>query len=359
MIILPLLCPSAPIGALARLRTVVLSGLVVVSVAASLQASVPVTGRFNLASDGLHVFGPKPLAESRTVMQSFAFDNTNNYVYVAQVTQAGVGGKTYAQHLADGDLTVSKLTTSGTYVSAMHLTRFGHGVAIGVEPVGTSAYLWVEVDSKQNGNGEGRGTKIGRVQYVAGATRDQTYSGISKYTPAAGGAHATDPEYSCNIDMAYGRVAVRYLASNGTTRKLGLYSLSSVKSGGTTALCTVTVPAGLGANENDPSPPPYTFQGFTSHGSYVYLLYGDSYNVVPSPGNTELYSFDWNVPNPSTWVQEATTAVFGSTIYREPEGMGIQKVGSTYRLCFGFATHVSSSNDNRVANIAYKDGWIP
>jgi hypothetical protein len=175
------------------------------------------------------------------------------------------------------------------------------------------------------------------VLYDPGTTVDT--ADVTKFWPAAD-ASPTAPEYSCNLDLDTGRLAVRYLADGGG-RKLGLFNLEEVKAGGTRALVTpVSVPGGLGL-----------FQGFTTFGSFAYMLTGDS-----GVDNTELYSFDWNT---GVQAQNAGTAVFGSAVAREPEGMSVQAVGNAHRLTFGFGSHVSTSNSSRRANVAYKDGWIP
>jgi hypothetical protein len=298
-------------------------------------ATIAATGRFDLASDGLHVFGPKKLTDTKTVMQGIAWDNVHHVVYIAQVT--GADKSTYAEHVAHGDLTITKLTDDGTVVSSMRLTRSGHGVSIGAEPEGAGVYLWVEADSAATSDGDIRGTALARVKYAPGATIDMA-GYPARFWPAAD-AHKTAPEYTCNVDMATGRIAVRYVHKSGGFR-IALYSLDDVKRGGNAPLIApIALPSGLG-----------TFQGYATYGSFAYVLTG-----TPSEDDTMLYSFDWTTGGMK---QKAGTAVFGSAVAREPEGMSVQEYDGVRRLTFGFASHKSASDDTRMANVAYKDGWI-
>ncbi|MGK3202910.1 phage baseplate protein [Amycolatopsis sp. MEPSY49] len=67
------------------------------------------------------------LHESHHVMQGFAFDNVNRRLFVQ--AQNGTSGD---------DLCVNQLGFSGELLGSTHLAHAGHGVAIGVAPVGTS-----------------------------------------------------------------------------------------------------------------------------------------------------------------------------------------------------------------------------
>lgn len=298
---------------------------------------IATTDAFDLASDGEHVFGPVTLADTGTKMQSLAWDDVHHRVYIAQVTDADSSGSG-AHHAANGDLTITKLTDTGTIISSMRLRRSGHGVSIGVEPVGADVYLWVEADSHATSDGDIRGTALARVKYDGGTTVSMAgYK--ARYWPAAD-AHPTAPEYTCSVEMATGRMAVRYVHEAGGFR-VALYNLEDVKAGGTTPLLPPRkLASGMG-----------TFQGYVTSGSFLYALTGDS-----GKANTLLFSFDWNTGKQR---QKAGTAVYGSVVSREPEGMGVQEYGGLRRLTFGIAGQKSASNSTRVANIAYKDGILP
>lgn len=308
--------------------------------ASALKASVPTTSRFDLTDNAAAVFTKKSLYDTYHVMQSFAWDNVHNYVYTVQVEGSDTAG-TWSEHWAQGDLTLTKLSADGNTVAGhMYLRGFGHGVSIGVEPAGTSVYLWTEVDSVPNSEGSGRGTKLGRFLYSNGATLTNTSSAITKFVLIPGVTQVTP-----SVDMVAGRLTMRYLTTSNQFH-LALYDLAAVKAGGTTALCDIAIPSGLG-----------TFEGYTSYGSYVYLYTGTAYSDTnPPPGNTELYSFNWNT---GVQTQHAHTDAFGSQVYREPEGMSIQVVGGVPRLVFGSSSSVSTTDGHRVTSIAYKDLMIP
>jgi hypothetical protein len=309
----------------------------------ALKASVPTTTRFDLTDNAAAVFTKKSLYDTYHVMQSFAWDNVHTYVYTVQVEGSDAAG-TWSEHWANGDLTLTKLSADGNTVAGhmylMYLRGFGHGVSIGVEPVGSSVYLWTEVDSQPNSEGSGRGTKLGRFLYSNGTTLTNTSSAITKFVLIPGVTQVTP-----SVDMAAGRLTMRYLTSSNQFR-LALYDLAAVKAGGTSVLCDIAIPSGLG-----------TFEGYTSYGSYVYLYTGTAYSDTnPPPGNTELYSFNWNT---GVQTQHAHTDAFGSQVYREPEGMSVQVVSGVPRLVFGFSSSVSETDGHRVTSIAYKDLMIP
>jgi hypothetical protein len=69
------------------------------------------------------------------------FDNANGCIFTLQLTYGG----------GDGDLTLTKLSLPGNRLGYMLHTGFGHGVSFGAELVGTSTYLWTEVDSAGTG----------------------------------------------------------------------------------------------------------------------------------------------------------------------------------------------------------------
>ena len=103
--------------------------------AAVLPATSP---RFDLTDSSDPLFREKPLRNG-TVLQSFAFDNVNRRIYVAQVLQGGVqlaepAPVSGAARSAAGDLCTPSSTSPATN-SVTYLLGFGHGVSIGAEPV--------------------------------------------------------------------------------------------------------------------------------------------------------------------------------------------------------------------------------
>ncbi len=78
-----------------------------------------------------------------------------------------------------GDLCITQLDFAGNYVGYMHLTGFGHGVAFGAQGVGSSTYLWTEVDANANGYG----ARLARFKFTSGTALSNTSSALTKYTP--------------------------------------------------------------------------------------------------------------------------------------------------------------------------------
>lgn len=268
------------------------------------------------------------------VMQSFAFDATNGELYAVQVEGADALG-TWEQHSADGDLELTRLSADGaTILGHMYLEGFGHGVSIGVEPIGTSTYVWAEVDSRPNAEGSGRGSKLGRFRFVDGQTLRHADPAIEKFSPMPEGVQVTP-----SINLAEGVLMERYVAGNQF--RMALFRLADVKAGGRPVpLHDVPMPRGLG-----------TFQGYCTEGDRVYLLTGDGYSAEnPPPGNTELYCVDWRT---GRVLSRARSDIFASQVHREPEGMAIKRdAQGDPLLCFGFASSVSAHDGRRVFSIA-------
>ncbi|NOU94060.1 Tat pathway signal sequence domain protein [Paenibacillus sp. LMG 31456] len=309
-------------------------------------AQIPVSKKFDLSATDKTLITGKVLTDP-TLQQGFAFDNTNNHIYMVQITNAGqklgTETRTYgsAERSIKGDLTVTKLSAEGTILGNMYLIGFGHGVSIGVEPVGTTAYLWTEVDAvadKSEPN-NGFGTKIARFPFVDNQVLLNTDPSITKFAPVSGADRTT-----VNIDMANGLLTMRYRL-NETLFHFSVFNLAEVKAGTYKPLVTVDQPTGLGV-----------FQGFASYGSYLYLLDGTAYNLNTNPtGNTYITTVNLNT---GVQVDRAMINAENSLLFREPEGMAIQIVGTTVRLCFGFGSYRSSIDTRKNANIFYKDALI-
>ncbi|MEK3724459.1 phage baseplate protein [Paenibacillus sp. FSL H8-0034] len=309
-------------------------------------SQIPISKKFDLSDNDEVLITGKALTDP-TLQQAYAIDNTNNHIYVVQITNAGqkLGGETRTYNSAErsikGDLTVTKLSTDGTILGKMYLTGFGHGVSIGVEPVGTTAYLWTEVDAVADRHepNNGFGTKLARFPFVDNQVLVNTDPSITKYAPVAGADRTT-----VNLDMANGLLTMRYRL-NETLFHFSVFNLSDVKAGNFKPLATVDQPAGLGV-----------FQGFTSYGSYLYLLDGTASNANTNPnGNTYITTVNLNT---GLQVDRAMINAGNSLLFREPEGMAIQSTGSSVRLTFGFGAYRSSTDTRKHANIYYKDALI-
>jgi hypothetical protein len=309
-------------------------------------ATVPDSPRFDLDTPSTVLLREK-LLQNNTVLQSLAFDNVNRRIYTAQVVQGGLklAGESAAVPGADrakhGDLVVTQLDYTGKKLGYMYLKGFGHGVAIGAETSGTSAYLWTETDGVSDGT-NCWGQSLARFKFTNGQILTNTSSALTKYQPVPG-ATSTTPA----IDPSTNRLIMRYLL-NGK-RLISAFNLDAVKAKTYTPLCTVPQPSVV-------APTDQPFQGYTAFGRYLYLLEGAAYGSPGSTsptGNTYITSVDFNT---GAVVQRLLTQAGYSLTYREPEGMAIYLPNpnnlSTALLTEGFASGATSA---RKMSVYYKD----
>jgi hypothetical protein len=281
-----------------------------------------------------------------TVLQSFAFDNVNQHIYTVQLMAGGqqlpgeASAVSGANRDRNGDLALTQLDMQGNKLGFMYLKGFGHGVQIGVETVGETAYLWTETDSVTEGS-SGWGTQIARFPFENGKILSSDSTELEKYRLVEGADRTT-----VNIDAANGLLTMRYRI-DGSFR-FGVYALEDIKRNHYTPLADV------------PQPAVGTFQGFASYGGYLYLLEGNSYgssgSVAPI-GNTFITAVDLNTGD----VIDKQLISAGDTLsFREPEGLGIHLPDSKHpqkaQLSIGFA---SNFTPNRLANIFYLDRLLP
>ncbi len=283
-------------------------------------------GRFDLTGSSSPLIWKKDLYD-QTVLQSFAFDNVHGHIYTLQLRN-GTGQN------AAGNLCLTKLSLTGTVLGHMYLMGFGHGVQLGVEPSGSSAYLWTETDGVTE-NGSARGSRLARFRFADGQTLDTSSPALTKYKPIASADNTT-----CAIDPSRNRLIMRY-RSEGAFR-FAVYSLPALKAGTVSALFDIAQPAGLGV-----------FQGYAAFGNFLYLLTGEAYSDAnPAPGNTHITCLDLRTGGQ---VQRELTEAGKSLDYREPEGMAIQIAAGLPRLCLGLASGVEKA---RKASIFYKSAMV-
>lgn len=303
-----------------RLATIVALAATFVS------AAVPKSAHFDLTEPSYDLFRSKALHDD-TVQQGFAFDNTNRRLFVSQRLNGASD--------TSGNLCITQLDFSGKILGHMHLTGFGHGVAFGAQASGSTTYLWTEVDVNSNGYGQ----KLGRFKFVNGATLAHTSSSVQKFSPVSGGK-----EYTASIDPVNNRIVVRYQLSDG--KHIALYNLADATKGDFSAPL---------ANFKQPLPPTKgkNFQGYTAYGSFLYLLWGDSYDVS-STLNSEVAAVDLNT---GAVTQGPVLTKAGSTLsFREPEGLAIyETAGGEVRLFLGFASGVAG---DRRSNLFYKNATV-
>ncbi|MEV4107705.1 teichoic acid biosynthesis protein C [Nonomuraea sp. NPDC049695] len=303
------------------------AGVAATVVAGTEAAAAASSRRFDLAAPADPLIWKKALYDE-TVLQSFAFDNVHGHIYVAQL-------KNGSGSAAAGDLCVTKLSLTGSVLGHMYLLGFGHGVQIGVEPSGGSAYLWTETDAVSDGAGNAWGRRLARFKFVNGQTLRPSSSALTKYTLISGATSTT-----CAIDPSTNRLIMRCRV--GGQARFVAYSLAAVKAGSAKKLYDVAQPSGLGV-----------FQGYTAYGDYLYLLDGTAYGASnPAPGNTYLTCVDLRT---GAKVQRSLSQAGKSLDYREPEGLAIQIASGRPRLCLGLASGTAGA---RKASIFYKDALV-
>ncbi|MBB5851259.1 teichoic acid biosynthesis protein C [Amycolatopsis umgeniensis] len=286
-------------------------------------AAMPVSQRFDLTKPSYDEFRSKILHESHHVMQGFAFDNQNVRIFIVNARNGGTGD----------DLCVTQVNFSGEIQGSMHLNNAGHGVSIGVEPVGADSYIWMECDS-DGPTGDGRGTALARFKFVNGGTPS-----VKKFLTGS-------DTITCATDPVNKRIAVR--RKEGGKMFISVYPLASAAAGDFSAPLAHFAQPALADG-------PVTFQGYTIYGQYLYTLDGTGHEN-PADINSYVTCIDMNTGKVKS---RALTKAGESLVFREPEGLGIYRslAGET-RLYLGFGSRSSMGNINRYANLFYKNVLI-
>ncbi|MFF6830605.1 teichoic acid biosynthesis protein C [Streptomyces sp. NPDC012438] len=315
-----------------------------------------------------------------TVIQSLGFDNVNRRLYFAQIIGGGLQLKgesaPVSADLRDlhGDLAITEWTLgadtaegagSAKITGHMYLRGFGHGVGIGVEPSGSSTYLWTEVDAVQDtAEGTSRGRRLCRFKFASSSTPlDATSTSLQKFTPVPGSVNNT-----AGVDPLNNRLVVRY-SLNGMRYRI--FDLAAARAGDFGApLAEIAEPA-ISIDRNRYGKP--SFQGYAVAGRYLYMLHGNSYGYTqdhdgnastpkivispPGEGNTHLTSVDLNTGQ----IIRTFHSKAGCTLpFREPEGLAVQipkaSEPDVFRLCMGFAS--GDTPGARTASVYSKDSLI-
>lgn len=284
---------------------------------------LPASKRFDLTQPSYDLFRQKVLHGQHHVMQSFTFDNQNRRLFVAQL-QDGTSGD---------DLCISQLSFSGELLGYMHLNGAGHGVSIGVEPVGSDSYLWVETDSS-NTTDSGRGTALLRFKFA------------DRKTPTGKKFLTGSKTITCATDPVNQRIAIR--RSEGGEMYYSIFPLESAARGDfSQPLARFPQPALSGSA--------VVFQGYTIYGQYLYTLDGTGH-ADAADINSYVTAIDMLTGKVKS---RALTKAGKSLVFREPEGMAIYRTtaGET-RLFLGFASRDTLSGSDRYANLFYKNVLI-
>ena len=281
------------------------------------QASTAVP-RFNLAAPFRTLYAKKRLHENFS-QQVLAFDSRNRRLFVAQ-------GRRYS---TGDDLCLNRVSFTGAPLGTMYVNDCGHGVGFGVEPVGTSSYIWMEARPDSNN----RGTALMRFKWVPG-----TRPANVKYYFDEG------RDVSCAIDPVYQRLVVRLIPAGRTGHTHRLYSLPFGHPENMRKLNEFYLPAsvaGLGP-----------LAGFAPFGRYLYVFTGRAQRYASNIDST-LATVDMST---SKQVGGNMVTYAGRNLpYREPEGLSVHRgTDNRTRLFFGFASRDSYDGHQQYSNIFYK-----
>ena len=219
----------------------------------------------------------------KTVLQSFTYNRADGTWVFAQVMQDGRFGKSTMRHAKAGDLTLTKVSTSGDALGYMYLLGFGHGLSIGIEPSKSGTHLWTEARSRYmralvSANANGYGTQIARFSWKSGATLRSSSSSVTHY-----GVNDGKPEQTPYVDAAANRIAVHYYSPGAKTFRWAIYPLDQFKKRRYHAIKRVTWPGDLATITN---------QGWAYVDDSTFLNFnGNAYSAVnPPPGNATLFT---------------------------------------------------------------------
>ncbi|WP_344497722.1 Teichoic acid biosynthesis protein C (Precursor) [Streptomyces enissocaesilis] len=283
--------------------------------------------RIDLAVPSKRWHWKKPLGHT-TVLQSFAFDDSRQRLYVLQMMQGGIrlSGEpkayTGTERRQRGDMCLNQLDLKGARLGRMYLLGHGHGVGMGVERDAAGAtWIWTETDARvADSMAFGRG--ITRFRFVDRQVRRGS-AGPTRHPVE--GSTANQP----SVDMSRKRIAVRHRI--GGKVRYRVFSLAHAVAG------DFSKPLHDFAQAAAHPEPDIDFQGFALYGDYLYQLAGEPYGPANPPsghGNTYVSCIDIRTGEP---VQRTRTEAGYSLDHREPEGLAVRRTGKP-RLCMGFAS---------------------
>lgn len=282
---------------------------------------------FDLMAYGRTVLDSARLSEG-TIMQSFGFAARRGTAYAIQLIGGGlqlqgelapVPAVTRARA---GDLVINRLDRDGTVTGRMYLLGYGHGVQIGIEERGGTDFIWCEAASRDDGI-NGWGTELARLPFtdLAVVPANWPKGRIFKMQPDA-------DRVAVSVDIVHSYVVVR------------------VRRGADTRFLRIPM-ADMLAGRMEPSDVivspeiRHWFQGFASHGPFLYLLEGVSETApLENPlGSTHINVVSWRTGE----VVERQLITDGLGLEnREAEGLAVRLRDpddpSTAELCIGFGS---------------------
>jgi hypothetical protein len=281
------------------------------------------TGRgdvvFDLSQPARSLLSNVRLHEVRRPLQGLAFDIVNQRLFIAQQRDDRPGA----------DLCINRLSLTGDVISHLHVDNAGHGQSFGVEPVGSTSYLWLEWNANENTT-DGRGTEIARFPFSPGRPGE-------KRTFFDAGV-----EVGCSIDPVNRRILIRRPEEGRTF--FTLYDLDDADDGFRTPLARIPEP------DLSPRPGQSILQAFTVLGSHLYTLVGTGGHAGTSDDPFDTYLSAIHLETGDVTQQELVAAG-QSLIFREPEGLAINVVNDAPQLCFGLASRPAKDSPLRRANL--------
>ncbi|MFJ9434770.1 hypothetical protein ACIRQY_34685 [Streptomyces sp. NPDC101490] len=294
--------------------------------------------------------------------QAIATDTKNGYVFVLQLESQETAKRT------SGNLILNRFNRqTGVWLDSMQLVGFGHGLALGAEPVGTDTYLWTECGPLRVTTPEdpkdavAYGTAVTRFKYAKGEVLRDDDTTLPKFTPP-GGSTATGPSYDPTTPTA----TVTLMHIQGTTRYFTRYGAAKAAVGtwtpiGAPVSITRTQPTATVAPSLPPKPElekNLSFQGFQTMGDVLYVYQWAKYTEANGtfPGHTLLRRFSWSTGAPIDPEPVVVTSAPGLK-RREPEGLAaeIDPATGQARLLFGFSNTVPTDGGARDVTIC----WYP
>ena len=294
---------------------------------AATPAGIRPSARFDLATRPRAALREIQLHESDSTLQGIGYDTANHRLFAVQ----GRDGRPGA------DLCINRVGRHGKVLGHVHVNDAGHGQSFGVESVGSKSYLWLESDATEN-TSAGRGTALARFRFAPGRRPK-----VEKFLTGS-------PEVGCAIDPVAKRLLVRRFDGQATTYRL--YRLADATQGDFgRPLAAIPEPSNTRLQPDGGTP---VLQAFTVLGSYVYTWVGTGGHAgtASDPFNTFLSAIDLRT---GRIVQQRRIRIGRSLAYREPEGLAVDVVNGTPRLCFGFASRPDPDGPSRLASIYYLD----
>jgi len=287
-------------------------------------AEAATSPRLSVSSHSHTLYTSKALTENRT-QQSFGFDQANRRMFIMQGRQDSTGD----------DLCLNRVSLSGKPLGTMYLDNAGHGIGFGVEPVGTSSYIWAEARADSTG----RATCLMRFKWIPGTKP----ANVKYYFQG-------NRNVSCSMDPINQHLLVRCIpaGSTGTGHVNYLYSLPFGHPEKMRRLLKFTLPRtlqGIGV-----------YQGCAPYGRYLYALFGSPQR------NTANIDSKLAVVDMHTGLQVGSPVMTyaGKNLpFREPEGVAIYRsLAGTVGLYFGFTSRNFYDGKLIYSNIYYKNNLV-